>query len=608
MDGISSKISKGLGGGGTTAGKSAGKLTGSSFVASFKRTLAAAGIGAAISKVVNQGAELQQNLGGTEAVFGEFAKNIQDEAKQAYKNMGASASDYMATANKMASLFQGSGLKQQRATELTTKAMQRAADVASVMGIDTQTAFESITGAAKGNFTMMDNLGVAMNATTLEAYAAAKGINFVFKEASNAQKAELAMQMFFEKTAQYAGNFERESVETISGSLGAMKAAFSNVLGDLALGNDLQPSLDALTQTVIDFGHNLIPTLGNILRGLPPALVSIVATLGPEIASAALGFLTETINVFSNPETLTSLTTTAFTMMQTLILGLAEAAPTLIPQLVGVVVQLAESLTTPEALEGLIMAAVELVLALSQGIIDSVPILIEKAPIIIYNLLEAILRVAPQLLMAGAELLLQVATGIVNSWGKIIEVGGEIVEKVKNGFSDKVAAAKTWGKDLIQNFINGIKEKWQALKDSIANVAQSIKDVIGFSEPEKGPLSNFHTYAPDMMELFTQGVKDNEGMLRNQIKRSFDISSDINAATAANSRVQKMLTAKSYSAPVAVSEIRSNDELISHIDRLGEDMRNMRLYLNGRQLVGGIINDIDRELGYKRIAAQRGGS
>jgi hypothetical protein len=28
------------------------------------------------------------------------------------------------------------------------------------MGIDVQTALESVAGAAKGNFTMMDNLGV----------------------------------------------------------------------------------------------------------------------------------------------------------------------------------------------------------------------------------------------------------------------------------------------------------------------------------------------------------------------------------------------------------------------------------------------------------------
>lgn len=48
---------------------------------------------------------------------------------------------------------------------------------------------------------MMDNLGVAMNATTLEAYAAGKGINFVWNKASNAEKAELAMQMFLKNGA-----------------------------------------------------------------------------------------------------------------------------------------------------------------------------------------------------------------------------------------------------------------------------------------------------------------------------------------------------------------------------------------------------------------------
>lgn len=45
--------------------------------------------------------------------------------------------------------------------------MQRAADMASVMGIDMQMALDSVAGAAKGNFTMMDNLGVAMNATNV---------------------------------------------------------------------------------------------------------------------------------------------------------------------------------------------------------------------------------------------------------------------------------------------------------------------------------------------------------------------------------------------------------------------------------------------------------
>ena len=60
--------------------------------------------------------------------------------------------------------------------------MQRAADVASIMGIDVSSAMQAIEGAAKGNFTMMDNLGVAMNDTALKAYALENGLIKTDKE------------------------------------------------------------------------------------------------------------------------------------------------------------------------------------------------------------------------------------------------------------------------------------------------------------------------------------------------------------------------------------------------------------------------------------------
>ena len=108
-------------------------------------------------EVVQQFGELEQNLGGSEAVFGAYAASIQKTGEEAYKNLGVSQSEYLATANKMGALFQGSGIAQQKSLELTEKSMQRAADMASVMGIDMSTAMEAVTGAAKGNFTMMDN-------------------------------------------------------------------------------------------------------------------------------------------------------------------------------------------------------------------------------------------------------------------------------------------------------------------------------------------------------------------------------------------------------------------------------------------------------------------
>ena len=107
-------------------------------------------------EVVQQFGELEQNLGGSEAVFQGYAGQMQKIGEDAYKNMGVSQSQYLATANKMGALFQGSGLDVRKSADLSAKAMQRAADMASVMGIDMQSALDSVAGAAKGNFTMMD--------------------------------------------------------------------------------------------------------------------------------------------------------------------------------------------------------------------------------------------------------------------------------------------------------------------------------------------------------------------------------------------------------------------------------------------------------------------
>ena len=161
-------------------------------------TAAAALVAAKMAvSVVKSFAELEQNLGGSEAVFGEYAKTIQAEGEEAYKNLGLSQSAYLATANKMGALFQGSGMTQQQSLDMTTKAMQRAADMASVMGIEQDAAMEAITGAAKGNYTMMDNLGVKMDDTSIKAYALANGFKGTWKEASNTEKAQYAMEMFF---------------------------------------------------------------------------------------------------------------------------------------------------------------------------------------------------------------------------------------------------------------------------------------------------------------------------------------------------------------------------------------------------------------------------
>lgn len=117
----------------------------------------------------------------------------------------------------------------------------------------------------------------------------------------------------------------------------------------------------------------------------------------------------------------------------------------------------------------------------------------------------------------------------VGLWNNINSIAGNIrdrfdrvVDDLGNMFSNFVRSATNWGRDLIDNFIGGIYDMWDNARGVVEDFANMIADFLAFSEPEKGPLSNFHTYAPDMMKLFAKGIRDNANLVTNQIARSFD--------------------------------------------------------------------------------------
>lgn len=104
-----------------------------------------------------------------------------------------------------------------------------------------------------------------------------------------------------------------------------------------------------------------------------------------------------------------------------------------------------------------------------------------------------------------------VSEKISNVYTVITEKVGEAMDYLKNLPSE----ALTWGRDLIDNFVEGIRDSIRKVKDVVEDVADTVTDFIGFSEPEKGPLSDFHTYAPDMVDLFVNGINDNMYKVRN---------------------------------------------------------------------------------------------
>lgn len=517
---------------------SVGKTIGSGILKGT--TIAATGLTALVGASVNAAGDIEQQLGGTEAVFGDFAKNIQDSAKTASSVAGLSANDYMSYANKIGSLMKGSGIEISQATDLTTQAMTRAADVASIMGIDVGSAMEAITGAAKGNFTMMDNLGVAMNATNLEAYAMSKGIKKSYTSMTQAEKVGLAYQMFLEKTADYTGNYEKENA-TFAGSLNTLKASFSNFLAGVG-------DMDEVIQNVVSFGTILVqkitemtPQIVNgilaLVNGIIPQIPTILQTMLPSIVQGAVSLMTGLVSAL--PSIIQTLAPMVPTILQALIQGtiqivnsLAEQMPVLIPIIVQAVLD--GILTLLDNIDLLIECGYQLLFGIIEGIIKSVPILVQKAPEIISKFVTGIISAYGKVLEAGKKFLnflwngiTSVASSITN---KVKELGGKLITALSNGLSK----VKDAGKNLVTGLWNGINDKVSWVTDKIKGfgdkVIKSIKGIFGIHSPSK-VMFEVGGY---LDQGFINGVEDMEGEVNKAFNGVFGLSPSLYGSTSNN--------------------------------------------------------------------------
>lgn len=278
-DGIEKDISKGSNNSADTFASAMGRIS-KAAVAGFAIVgTAAAG---AFLGAVKATASLEQSLGGSQVVFEKYADELQKKAVNSFAVMGTSTNQYLETANKMGSLFQGSGFTVEQSMKMSTDAMQRATDVATAMGISTDMALESIAGAAKGNFTMMDNLGVKMTATSIEAYALSKGIDKSFDSMTEGEKIGLAMQQFMEQTAKFAGNYAREN-ETLSGSFQTLKGAWGNFM------SGVEGSEEQLATAASNFASVLGEQLPVIFQKLTDGIANLwgqFLVANPQIATA----------------------------------------------------------------------------------------------------------------------------------------------------------------------------------------------------------------------------------------------------------------------------------------------------------------------------------
>lgn len=431
-------------------------------------------------KSLLSGAELEQQLGGSEAVFEKYALDIQNVALNAYDKMGLSQNEFLAGANKMGSLYQGAGLDVKKSMELSAESIQRASDVASIMGIDTSFALESVTAMAKGNFTMMDNLGVAMNDTALNAYALEKGLGKTTQQMSMAEKVGLATELFLEKTAKYAGNYAKEN-ETLAGSLNTTKKAFQDFIsGGNTVDNFIQSAIQTLKIAVPQIMQTvpyLVDAIGQLIREVGPMIAESMKELVPSLINAAIGLFRTLVD--SMPVIIRVLLDALPIMIkgfQDLFLGFLQALPEVITMIAKAIPDIIQAitgvLTNQESLRNMIEAYIKIMLALVEAlpliitaIADALPLIINSLvtfftdPANIRMLMAAgvqlfmgLVKAVPQILMALVSAFTSIIANLWNSLGAMFtHFAGDFGKGIGTAFKNAINGVLKYINGLVNN-------------------------------------------------------------------------------------------------------------------------------------------------------------
>ena len=453
--GIKDSIAEELGGESARAGESAGQLFTGKLVGTIKTVLGTAAIGKMISDSVNAGGALQQSLGGIETLFKDSADKVKSYAAQAYKTAGLSANDYMeSTTSFAASLLSSVSQDTDAAAQLANMAMVDMSDNANKMGTSMQDIQNAYQGFAKQNYTMLDNLKLGYGGTQAEMQRLLKDaekISGVKYDLGNLADMYIAIHVI-QTELDITGTTAREATTTLTGSFASMKAAAQNVLGQMALGEDLQPSLEALVETARTYlVDNLLPLVVNAVGGIPEA----IAALAPAILQ------------------------TGTELLQNLTSGFAAGIPDFLSQALPAILSFTEELRANFG--DFVSAGIDLILSLANGLVEGLPQLFAYIPDIVINIAGLINDNAPKILAGAVGLMVQLGKGLIDSIPLIIQNMGKIVEAIVS-----VISAFNWlnlGANILKGLASGIKSMassvTQAMQQGISGAINWIKSLPG---------------------------------------------------------------------------------------------------------------------------------
>lgn len=502
---------------------------------------AATAVTALVSKSVGAFADYEQLTGGVETLFGAGGRSVEEyaqsvgksvsdiqgkydslmsaqnavleNANKAYMTAGMSANEYMDTVTGFsASLISSLGGDTNKAADYANSALVDMSDNANKMGTDMESIKNAYQGFAKQNYTMLDNLKLGYGGTQEEMKRLLSdaekltGQRYDISSFADITQAIYAIQTQMDIT----GTTAKEASTTISGSWGSLKAAFQNVLVGLTTGGDMfDQSLDALINTAVTFGQNIIPAIkgalsgvGYLIEGLAPVIGEtippLINDLAPTLANSAVSLISSLVNGLTQnatqfSECLSNIIIVAVAGISTVVPQLLDAASKIVsnlmqgltnsmPQIVNGAVTLIEGLVNGlvNNIPLLIMGAVQLVTSLANGLIENLPRIIDAGVNLITGIVSASYSMMPQIIQNGMQLVVNLAVGLVRAIPQLIAALPRITGAIVKGFK-----SVNWfdlGLQLIKSIWEGIKsigsEMWNGVKEKTSELWGGVKNVV----------------------------------------------------------------------------------------------------------------------------------